>query len=272
MILPVQPVKQTQKVRFFPGDPQILGALAEPSEIQFWNHRSGRLSSSIKCDGITDFHFSADGNQLYACGRRGLMKWSVSQVEGKLKFTDGKPVTKTRSKYLYVDTANDAVVLRQDSGHAILVPLDGQQEVRIGPHHQMDHAKLTRCGKYLITSTWKGRDIRVWNPKTGKLIKSLAPQSSTATFDLSPDGKQLVATTSVGLQLREIGSWKLLREVPRDKPDGSIGDTCWTHDGKFIVSAYTTSQPQLVSAETGEILAVLEPTPTRHRWNIADKC
>ena len=262
-VLSVPLIEQTQKARFHPTQSKILVALAT-DEIQFWNHGKDRLLKSIRCNKVSDFGFTQDGKRLFACCEDGLKSWNIGCTESQIDIGEETVVSKTRAKYLHVDQQNNAVVLRLDGGDAMLVRLraeaDQKSELKIGPHQRMDHARITPCGKYLVTSTWKGRDIKVWDATSGQLIKGLAPDWKTATFAFSPDGKQLVATCEKGQKIWEIGSWDLKRETPRDKLDGFVGDTAWSKNGDWIISAYTMYQPQLVSAESGEILAVFEPT------------
>ena len=258
-MLSVAAIKQPQKVRFYPLNTDVIGVLAN-NEIQFWNHRTDRLIQTISCQGVSDFDFTNDGKQLFACCSQGLKTWSIELDDSKKFVADDESVlTKTSAKYLHVDQKNGVVVLRQDSGYAMIVPFDGGKEIRVGPQRQLDRAKITPCGKYVVTSTWKGRDIKVWDSKTGENLKSLAPEWATATLDMSPDGKFLVANSADEQRVWEIGSWELKRQTPRDKPDGMIGGTDWSSDGKLIASAYTTHQPQLTLAETGAIVAVLDP-------------
>ncbi len=274
-MLSVSSIKQPQRVRFHPLDTNIIGVLAS-DQIQFWNHRTNRIVKTIDCAGVSDFDFTADGKRIFASCHQGLKTWSTELDDSRnIVFRDEKVFTKTRSKYVNVDQKNGVVVLRPDGGYAIVVSLDDGKEVRIGPQRQLDRAKITPCGRYVITSTWKGRDVIVWDAKTGEKIKNLAPDWSTATFDLSPDGKYLVANSVDDQRVWEIGSWELKRESPRHKPDGMVGGTDWSDDGKLIASVYTSYQPLLRSADTGEMVAVLDPkTPLaarQLRWSSDSK-
>ena len=56
-------------------------------------------------------------------------------------------------------------------------------------------------GQLLVTTTWIGNGVRLWNTQSGELIADLAPTAGHSTPEFSPDGKWLAVSTNLGEHL-----------------------------------------------------------------------
>lgn len=66
---------------------------------------------------------------------------------------------------------------------------------------------LTKDSRWGLTGDSTEPDIAVWDPATGKRLKTLG-FSEPVNFELTPDGRWLLASLRDEFQLVEIGSWK----------------------------------------------------------------
>ena len=65
---------------------------------------------------------------------------------------------------------------------------------------------LTKDNRWGLTSHSTEPDITVWDPATGQRVKSLG-FTDPVSFDLTPDGRWLLASVREDYQLVELGSW-----------------------------------------------------------------
>jgi WD40 repeat protein len=66
---------------------------------------------------------------------------------------------------------------------------------------------MTKDGRWGLTSHFIDPDITVWDPDTGQRVKGLG-LSGPVFFELTPDGRWILASTRDEYQLVEIGSWR----------------------------------------------------------------
>jgi eukaryotic-like serine/threonine-protein kinase len=123
-----------------------------------------------------------------------------------------------------------------------------QRALRV-PQTDCRHVALSPDGKLLAAGSWHGRGIKVWEVETGRLVRTLLPESSATIPGFSPDGKWL--TDWHGARWR-VSDWSAGPKAPAEvagcafSPDGLIA--AWAKKGLVV----------LTDAETGRELARLE--------------
>jgi WD40 repeat protein/serine/threonine protein kinase len=162
--------------------------------------------------------YSPDG-QLLASGSG---RWLAGQDNGELKIWDAH-------------TGKELHTLLQDTSTIFGVAFspDGQ----------------------LLASGGRDGKIFLWNPRTGERLQELVG-SGSPVFDLAfhPDGKRLAAS-GFDVRIWDLESGTCLHVLK--KHASSIWSTCWSPDGRYLVSTDWRGEAHLWDASSGEHLRLL---------------
>jgi RNA polymerase sigma factor (sigma-70 family) len=102
-------------------------------------------------------------------------------------------------------------------------------------------------GKTLVTATDQGHAIRLWEVRTGQLLRTISTAPlSIRGFGLSPDGKRAAVggflplepngTLPASARVFDVASGKEVRAFPRDDLDVDHCSFAFTPDGKLLLS------------------------------------
>jgi WD40 repeat protein len=104
-------------------------------------------------------------------------------------------------------------------------------------------------GRWLATSTWNGKGVRVWEAKTGRRVTDLlGTVNSEAAF--SPDGGWLVTGTERGYRFWEVGSWRPGRRIPQEN-SSPRQRMAFSRDGGLLAVWSSRGTVRLLRPETG---------------------
>ncbi|MGI9515523.1 MAG: hypothetical protein ACR2NP_00625, partial [Pirellulaceae bacterium] len=255
-----------RRVAFHPQFSRLI-AMPSPEGVQFIDHLHNEPVILVPSGDTSGVQFSSDGQFVFSGGERGVVKWPLAvhidqhdrfQVDaGEPETIDGEPV----SRFAFHDE-QQMLLTMSGNKQARLIRLQEQAEVAIGPHERMSKFGMDPAGKFVVTTTWQGQGVKIWDALTGDLVTTLLPDCSSATPDFSPDGDTLVISTSDGQTFWSTDSWEQVREIPRDVNDGWHGGLDYSPDGQLVAATYTINRPQLIRAETGETVAVMDASPT----------
>jgi WD40 repeat protein len=115
-------------------------------------------------------------------------------------------------------------------------------------------------GQWVATGGWNNRNALIWDAVTGLQKKEL-PTGFSPVVAASPDGKWLVTGTGLEYCFWRTSDWALDHRILRPGHEGLSGQIVFSGDGKIVALSDTRSSLRLVSAQTGETLALIEPTP-----------
>ena len=116
----------------------------------------------------------------------------------------------------------------------------------------------------MVTPSWHGdgktASVRVWEAKTGKLIKDLVPAGAEAGCVFSPDGRWLATTAiAVGCTLWKVGTWEKVHEYAFTYGLG------FSPDGQLLAIGDEAGAIRLVETETNREVARLPgPDPVKY--------
>jgi WD40 repeat protein len=145
-----------------------------------------------------------------------------------------------------------------DLSHQTLVvqSLDGRGEPMIlKDQPTIGDVALSADGRWLAIGTWHGTTgTRLWDIPARRLVKVLATHDAHVGF--SPEGRWLVTGSADEYDFWEVGSWKPVRTIPRER-SGSYGPMAFTADGRMLAIAPTNLLVRLIDTATGRDLADL---------------
>ncbi len=115
--------------------------------------------------------------------------------------------------------------------------------------------------KHVVTSTWQGEGIRLWDAERGELLEDLAAETGSSWVAFSPNGKWLVATSKANDYIWDTQTWAR-RTVLRGENSGYDGRIAFSPDSRLVVIWKDLSVPRLIDPATGLEVAALEaPSP-----------
>jgi WD40 repeat protein len=206
-------------------DATMIASASEDNTVRVWESASGKALHMLKghTKNIWSVKFSPDGKQLASAGYDLTVKtWDLPDLRQGLRPAKPAMLTHTMTDH------TEAVV-------ALAYSHDGR----------------------LLASTSDDFKIHLWDPRTGKLVKTLSEgREHVQGVAFSPDDKWLIVSgrdkpqlgealqnfigdsyynPGVSMRLWDIGSGKLLQTFSAHAND--VNDVQFSRDGKYIVSA-----------------------------------
>jgi WD40 repeat protein len=176
-----------------------------------------------------------------------LWAWFFSPDGRKLATGPGQlgsysPVVPEKRSLLILETATGKTL------HELRVHKDGYQNVVFSA----DGKRLALSERYSA--------ITIWNLDTGKKIRNIScPISQYSSFDLSPDGKTLVAIVGSCIHLWDIESGQCLLQQPAHEK-APIALT-FSADAKTLASMDLDAVTRIWNTKTGQQIDWLKPLP-----------
>jgi WD40 repeat protein len=203
---------------FAPVD-KMLALAARDGTLQFWDIEQGvRLTSFFAHQkGANSLSFSPDGLLLASAGNDAILRvWDVAAI---LNQAEPEPVS-------------DMI------GGAFAVPV-----VRFNPQ-----------GTLLASVDLKY--IRLRDPATTRLVRSLLSEASVFRIVFSPDGRNLAAAeTDNTLRIWEVETGTEAGELQLAGPIGFLWDVAFGQDGSLVGAVSSGGQAAIWSFPSGETLA-----------------
>jgi WD40 repeat protein len=259
-------VRSRWSVRFHPTSPHLLAASTERG-VELWDVRAGERLAEIDAPAARSAVFLPGGQGLLTSSSKGVQRWSIeipSESGPPVVIGESQTLLQAGSDRIDVDTAGRWLAIDTGPYRASLLALDRRDKpIELPEHRHIDRVAISPDGHWLVTSTWQGRGLRLWDVEGRKQVRDLAPEVGSATPAFSPDGRWLAASDGTSYLLWEVSSWKLVREIAREHPDGWPGPVAFSHDSRLLVVPHTRYVAQIIDPETGRTLGVLEPTAAK---------
>lgn len=248
--------------QFHPTVPHVI-AVATEQGVQFWDSRTGKLLYVLSSGYTQAVLFPPDGKSLVTSGSLGVIQWPMSvEPTGSHKITIDSRITVLPgpSGRASMDLAGQYVAVDRGNQQATVVDLnDPSNQVQLTPHDNIDRAVLSPDGRLVVTATWQGRGVKVWDRTSGEVVRELIPEVASATPAFSPDGKWLAVGSGQTHYIFDTGRWKCVHRIARERADGWPGHVSFSPDSKLVAVAYTRYAAQLLDVATGKRVAILEP-------------
>jgi serine/threonine protein kinase/WD40 repeat protein len=214
-------------------------------------------------DGASPSGFDAKDKHLLVLNAQENWRYDVlSNVTNDL-LSLGQPTMESTGLPIVELTADGSIAVGYRDGCWVVVRSDNFQELaRTGPVIQRDGITISPDGRFLACNAWHHPGIKVWDAKTGKLLKELPADdghSDTAAFVyFSPDSRQLAISTRDEFSFYDTTTWQCVRRIAQEPGNDFPGFTAFSHDGKLFAGVHTRKMVRLYDTETGKVLADLK--------------
>jgi WD40 repeat protein len=237
-----------------------LATIPDESGAAIWHVATGGLLGRIGSGVIRSASFHPSGRLLITSGAQGVEFWPLQRAGLELRVGLPERVKSSTETYfasLSADGRLLAVPVRA-SGQTLLIDVERRAVLKeFGGHPSVEYAAISPHGEWVATGTWHGSGIRVWDSRTGRLLRELAiPTSARPQF--SPDGKWLVTSTGEDYSIWETRSWRLHRRIHRENTEDLPGPSSFTRDGKILAIGASSSSVRLLEPASGRELATLD--------------
>ena len=264
---------------------RILAAAAQSRDVEaggvaLWDLHSGLQTEFLKIGNTRTAIFHPLGNALISSGDAGAYYWPIRFDDKSpdvcrigpprrlLPGRRGNAHLSSDGRRLAVQAWAQGTVIDlpdQDSpasslfqeSRQLLQLITGQKAKVQVSHANMSRLSLSPNGRWLATGTHNGKDVKIWNAQTGKLVKDLpVPWSANVAF--SPDGRWFVTYCREKYHIHETDSWELRHEIP-NVGGGSDGPIAFRPDGRVLAVQVSGFQVQLLDPESAQVFATLNP-------------
>jgi WD40 repeat protein len=135
--------------------------------------------------------------------------------------------------------------------------------VLLAGHPGLRFLALSPEGDCVATGTWHGAGVRIWDARSGKLVREL-PASASATALFSPDGKLLVTSTGADCCLWDRETWQLRHRIRRDRAGDVPACLAFTRQGELLALTISPQVIQLIDPATSRQVATFEAPHLRN--------
>jgi eukaryotic-like serine/threonine-protein kinase len=233
-------------------------AVGEKTGARLWDLELGQDRAFLPIGATQGVAFHPKDEALFTCGHAGLYRWPVHQEAETLRVGPPRQLPMPGIlKRVRLDAAGRVLVVASYAGGHV-VNLEGSPgQVPLLDHKAANQVTVSPDGRWVATGTHRGFGIKVWDARSGKLIRALLPDARTSLVLFSPDGRWLATAAGNETCLWEVGSWQLARRFP------SAGHLmAFTRDGQTLALSTARDVVQLVDPATGRRFAKLQAPDT----------
>jgi WD40 repeat protein len=204
-------------VIFHPGA-RLLASTGQEG-VRIWDTTAGVEVAHLPI-GWVSAAFSPDGSRFLTSGADGVHLRTIryDPAPGGAGLRLGAPTAVGAAKGLRTgavswDRSGRFLALCTDREEAVVLDLETSAEVARFRHQALARLSLSLDGRWLATSTWKGKGIKVWDVTRRALACEW--DSPTARVAFSPDGRWLATSAeNQDYRLWHVGSWRPGPVVP----------------------------------------------------------
>ncbi len=187
------------KAKFLPGRSELI-AYATPGGVEVWDHRNQRLVGSIPSGNTFDLCFNVDGSQIFTSGQNGLKQWDINlrqEDAGRysVSFSDPTVILEGETRNTDFNDAKQLIAVRVGHNRVKVVDLESKMSSDIGPHVNVSRVLFTPDGRFLLTITWQGFGVKVWDMATMNSVTDIAPEISSVAIAYNRDTNRLCGTS-----------------------------------------------------------------------------
>jgi WD40 repeat protein len=131
--------------------------------------------------------------------------------------------------------------------------------VQFGHSDNIQAVAIHPSGKFIVSGAWDGT-VKVWDFKSGRLLRVLSDHASNFVSDvvIDPDGKYIVASIGNEIKVWDFESSILLRAMKTGRYNYNVTSMAISPEGRYIVSSWNDRKIRLWELESGALLKTLE--------------
>ena len=241
--------------------------------LRLWDLGSGRELAFLPIGLTRSVGFiSVDGRRsLLTCGASGLQRWPIADHGGtprrlRIELPHSIRLPMNPTVMSVGPDRRTAIVSGEDAGAAVILDLDTESvRCTLSPHPAVSAAILSPDGRWAATSGWHSPSVKVWDARTGALVKEFTTGPQNAAY-FSPDGRTMVTSLVGAYRFYDVPSWRLSRELRCAIPSFP-GWVAFSPDGRLVALETSPAVVQIIDAATGATGPRLEdPDSGRARW------
>jgi serine/threonine protein kinase/WD40 repeat protein len=238
-----------------------LMASASDDGARLWDLATGRELAHLPVGKSRSALFDPAGRSLLTYGQHGLHRWPIDADPPGDGVRIGPPVTLSGPlaipDYTNACLSGDGRRLALIAGPKEVLVLDPERpadKVLLDGHQNVAYLSISPDGNWVATGTQHGSGIKVWDARSGKVVRDIAGGGYGGTA-FSADG-QWLAVASAGAQvgLWEVGPWEL-----RHRLESRSINMAFSPDGAVLALSQHPPAVGLVDPVTGQELVVLSP-------------
>ncbi len=235
-------------------------------QVDVWDiDRHEQLLVLNECNARKMF-FSKDGKYLFCSGDNGLQMWSANYDGNRFELFDHKVLISQRTGQIALSHYGSNLIVGVNDRIKLINYLTGEVEREFGSHRNLNGLQFTADDRFVLTGTWHGEGIKVWEASSGEYVQVVDPGVTSlvpvahptdptrffsssrlqeSEFTLERSGK-----VDVGEGNEEVPQFRLKRKFDRKglirmSDDGSI---MMVKDGSFgVLLVDTETQRELAS-------------------------
>jgi WD40 repeat protein len=255
----------------FSKDGSLL-ASASNDGVRLWDTATARLVSRLEIGYAGSVQFNPHGGGLLTHGALGLIYWPLGldravptnrrQVgPAEILSQPGHDAWPPRASWdrqgqlAFTDPPHRGAVLwnREPPGEPVKLPNQDRPS-------RVQAIALSADGHWAAVSYWQDAEVRVWETRGPKLVRSLAggcSDNDARQVGFSPDSHWLIVGGIQDYRWWRLGTWEMGPVLMRDKELGNYAPLAFTQDGDLLAITRTPYAVQLVDPVSGQEYATV---------------
>ncbi len=252
----------------FSSDGKVLATGGKA--VKLWDVASGNALRTLAGDARA-LSFSPDQQTLAATGGIEIKLWNVTTGQELQTFAGSQlgvdsVAFNSDGKLLAVGNSDNSIILWDTMSRQAVRVLKGHVSAVSTVAVSGDDKVLASALEAGVAGIGRVDTIKIWDPITGQLVRSLIGRNSGHSIGLSKDGTRLVSGSSgVSLSLWNVSQSKAQRQIDLRRESRFVPDrVALSPDGKLIAGGGRDNAIKLWDAATGRELFTL----TGHRKSV----
>jgi WD40 repeat protein len=246
-----------------------LLALGASDGVRLWDIARGREVAWLPLHNTTTALFRDQGRELLTCGPvDGLQRWRIKaspELDGGLQISLAGPITLPFEPMRISKGRDDRTlaIVSESAGQSLVIDLT-TEAVRGSalPHSRGGYIAISPDTERVASSGWHSDRVKIWDGRSGKLLKELATNLTCAVF-FTPDNRELIVARDQAFIFYDLKTLEESRRLPREM--GLYpGHVTFTADGKLMALEMSPGVIHLKEFTSGRTLARFEDPQGDH--------